>query len=73
MRDERGLVEAFLGDGRLPLSLTGFILVLSGWFAIFQSMTGYFLPQMSMRSDSMLTTWPKQPTFVWSISCFTTA
>jgi hypothetical protein len=45
MRDERGLVEAFLADGRLPLSMTGFILVLSGWFAIFQSMTGYFLPQ----------------------------
>jgi hypothetical protein len=45
MRDERGLIEAFLGDGRLPLSVTGFILLLSGWFAIFQSLTGYFLPQ----------------------------
>jgi len=45
MRDERGLIEAFLADGRLPLSMTGFILLLSGWFAIFQSVTGYFLPQ----------------------------
>jgi hypothetical protein len=45
MRDERGLLEAFLADGRLPLSITGFILLLSGWFAIFQSLTGYFLPQ----------------------------
>jgi len=45
MRDERGLFEAFVSDGRLPLSITGFILALSGWFAIFQSLTGYFLPQ----------------------------
>jgi hypothetical protein len=45
MRDERGIIEAFLADGRLPLSMTGFILLLSGWFAIFQSLTGYFLPQ----------------------------
>lgn len=45
MRDERGLIEAFLADGYLPLSMTGFILLLSGWFAIFQSWTGYFLPQ----------------------------
>src|SRR5690349_5418020 len=45
MRAERGLLEAFLGHGRLPLSLTGFLLLLSGCFAIFQSLTGYFLPQ----------------------------
>ena len=45
MRDERGLIDAFLSDGRLPLSITGFTLALSGWFAIFQSLTGYFLPQ----------------------------
>jgi hypothetical protein len=44
MCDDRGLVEAFLADGRSPLSMTGFILLVSGWFAIFQSMTGYFLP-----------------------------
>ena len=45
MRDERGLLEAFLADGRFPLSITGLILLLSGSFAIFQSATGYFLPQ----------------------------
>jgi hypothetical protein len=45
MRDERGLIEAFLADGHLPLSITGIILLLSGWFVIFQSLTGYFLPQ----------------------------
>ena len=45
MPDERGLLEAFLADGRYPLSVTGLVLLLSGWFAIFQSATGYFLPQ----------------------------
>jgi hypothetical protein len=45
MRDERGLLEAFLSDGRFLLSITGLVLVLSGGFAIFQSLTGYFLPQ----------------------------
>jgi hypothetical protein len=45
MQDERGLLEAFMADGRFPLSLTGLVLVLSGGFAIFQSLTGYFLPQ----------------------------
>src|SRR5437667_95761 len=45
MRDDRGILEALLGDGRLLLTLTGFVLVLSGGFAIFQSCTGYFLPQ----------------------------
>jgi hypothetical protein len=45
MRDERGILEAFLSDGRFLLSITGLMLVLSGGFAIFQSLTGYFLPQ----------------------------
>ena len=45
MRDDRGLFEALLGDGRFLLSLTGFVLALSGAFAIFQSLSGYFLPQ----------------------------
>jgi hypothetical protein len=45
MSDERGLIEAFLSDGRFPLSITGLVLILSGGFAIFQSLTGYFLPQ----------------------------
>jgi hypothetical protein len=42
--DDRGLLEALLADGRFLLSLTGFVLALSGGFAIFQSITGYFLP-----------------------------
>src|SRR5215469_10711193 len=45
MRDERGLLEAFLSDGRFLLSITGLLLVLCGGFAVFQSLTGYFLPQ----------------------------
>jgi hypothetical protein len=45
MRDQRGIVEALLGDGRFLLSVTGLMLVLSGGFAVFQSLTGYFLPQ----------------------------
>jgi hypothetical protein len=45
VHDERGLLEAFFSDGRSLLSITGLILVLSGGFAIFQSLTGYFLPQ----------------------------
>ncbi|HMC62160.1 MAG TPA: hypothetical protein VKJ01_23395 [Candidatus Solibacter sp.] len=43
--DDRGILEALLADGRFLLSLTSFVLVLSGGFAIFQSLTGYFLPQ----------------------------
>jgi len=43
--DDRGLLEALLGDGRFLLSLTGFVLALSGSFAILQSLSGYFLPQ----------------------------
>jgi hypothetical protein len=45
MRDDRGILEAVLADGRLLLTLTGFVLLLSGGFAVFQSITGYFLPQ----------------------------
>src|SRR6185369_2007352 len=45
MRDERGVFEAFFSDGRVLLSITGLVLILSGGFAIFQSLTGYFLPQ----------------------------
>jgi hypothetical protein len=44
MHDDRGILEALLGDGRFLLSLTGVALALSGGFAIFQSATGYFLP-----------------------------
>jgi hypothetical protein len=45
MREDRGLLDALLSDGRFLIALTGFVLVLSGGFAIFQSITGYFLPQ----------------------------
>lgn len=44
MHDDRGIFEALLGDGRFLLALTGFVLVISGGFAILQSATGYFLP-----------------------------
>lgn len=43
-QDERGVLETLLGDGRFLLSLTGFVLVISGGFAILQSTSGYFLP-----------------------------
>ena len=45
MHDDRGILEALLSDGRFLLSLTGFVLILSGSFAILQSASGYFLPQ----------------------------
>jgi hypothetical protein len=45
VRDNRGILEALLSDGRFLLQLTGVALLLSGGFAIFQSITGYFLPQ----------------------------
>lgn len=44
MRDDRGFLEATLGDGRPLLALTGFCLVLSGLFALFLSATRQFLP-----------------------------
>lgn len=40
MRDERGLLQAVLRDGRFLIALTGIALVLSGGFAIFQSVSG---------------------------------
>jgi hypothetical protein len=42
--DQRGILEAVLGDGRFLLILTGLSLVLAGGFALFQSATGQFLP-----------------------------
>src|SRR5215471_6540761 len=47
MRDERGLLEAVLGDGRFLIALTGISLVLSGGFAVLQSVAGQLLPQDS--------------------------
>lgn len=42
--DNRSLGEVVLGDGRLLLSFTGLILLLSGLFTIVQSWVGQFLP-----------------------------
>ncbi len=55
MRDERGLLEAVLGDGRLLIALTGLSLALSGGFAVLQSISGQLLPQDShaIGMDSM--------------------
>jgi hypothetical protein len=47
MRDERGLLEAVLGDGRFLIALTGISLALSGGFAVMQSIAGQLLPQDS--------------------------
>jgi len=47
MRDERGLMEVVLGDGRFLIALTGIALALSGGFAILQSVSGQLLPQDS--------------------------
>jgi hypothetical protein len=43
-RDERGVVEALLGDGHFLLALTGVALAGSGGFALFFCLTGHFLP-----------------------------
>ena len=43
-RDGRGLVAAYIGDGRPVLTATGLVLAACGGFALFQSATGHFLP-----------------------------
>jgi hypothetical protein len=47
MSDNRGLVETVLGDGRFLIALTGISLMLSGGFAVLQSVAGQLLPQDS--------------------------
>jgi hypothetical protein len=47
MSDNRGLVESVLGDGRFLIALTGISLMLSGGFAVLQSVAGQLLPQDS--------------------------
>ena len=42
--DQRGLLQALVGDGRPLLMFTGLSLVLSGGFALFLAATGHFLP-----------------------------
>jgi MFS family permease len=44
IRDDRGIFEALIGDGRPFLIFTGLCLVLAGAFALFLSATGHFLP-----------------------------
>lgn len=44
IRDDRGLLQALMGDGRPFLIFTGLCLVLAGGFALFLSATGHFLP-----------------------------
>ncbi|MCX7423440.1 MAG: hypothetical protein NT013_28430 [Planctomycetia bacterium] len=43
--DRRGFLEAMIGDGRPLIVLTGICLGLGGAFAIFQALTGHFMPQ----------------------------
>ena len=56
-RDDRGLLQALLGDGRPLLIFTGMSLVLSGAFALFLSATGQFLPHdvqfLGMSADEL--------------------
>ena len=47
MKDDRSLLDVVLGDGRFLIALTGIALVLSGGFAILQSVSGQLLPQDS--------------------------
>lgn len=47
MRDDRGLVEVSLADGRLLIALVGVCLILAGGGAILQSASGHLLPQDS--------------------------
>ncbi|HEY7404642.1 MAG TPA: hypothetical protein VIB39_14045 [Candidatus Angelobacter sp.] len=42
--EDRGLLEALLGDGRFLLQVTGLALFISGGFAIAQSVSGQLLP-----------------------------
>jgi hypothetical protein len=57
VRDDRGLFQALIGDGRPLLLFTGLSLVLSGAFALFLSATGHFLPHdvqfLGMTADQL--------------------
>jgi hypothetical protein len=44
IRDDRGIIQALVDDGRPFIIFTGLCLVLSGAFALFLSATGQFLP-----------------------------
>lgn len=47
MKDERGILEVVLGDGRSLIALTGIALAMSGAFAVLQSVSGQLLPHDS--------------------------
>jgi hypothetical protein len=55
--DQRGLLSALVGDGRALITFSGLCLGLAGVFAIFQSMTGHFLPHdiefLNMRPEEL--------------------
>jgi hypothetical protein len=42
--NDDGFIETLVGDGRSLFVLTGLCLIFSGGFAVFQSITGHFLP-----------------------------
>jgi hypothetical protein len=58
-QDQRGLLQALVGDGRPLLIFTGLSLVLSGGFALFLAATGHFLPHdtqfLGMTSEKLCT------------------
>jgi hypothetical protein len=43
--DNISLLAAVVGDGRFPIAITGFCLVLTGGFALLQTASGHLLPQ----------------------------
>lgn len=57
MNDDRGFIEALIGDGRPLLNLVALTLIGCGGFAIFQAASGGFLPQdvafLGMSADQL--------------------
>lgn len=57
MSDDRGFLEALIGDGRALLNLVALTLIGCGGFAIFQAASGGFLPQdvafLGMSADQL--------------------
>ena len=57
MSDDRGFLEALIGDGRALLNLVALTLIGCGGFAIFQAASGGFLPQdvdfLGMTADQL--------------------
>src|SRR4051812_9419727 len=57
MNDDRGFLETLIGDGRSLLNLVALALIGCGAFAIFQAVSGGFLPQdvafLGMTADQL--------------------